>query len=165
MASTTETIYPDSLLAATTGWTTANITQIDEAENNDWLTNDGATDPQILHVSFPSPSGNLEEGAGLQTFRIYARRNQTNAVPTMDVYVYESGSLLLTLATAVNIDTTGSAYTYTWDATNLTTISGADVEAYFQFTTSGGGPNETWVDVDSVSWTAAVNLKRYFFFS
>jgi len=152
---------PDGVITAT-GFNASGATAlalIDEdpqSPGGDWLTAPLDT-AQVLRVSFPTPVGSLEVGAGLQTFRLYVRKNAANN-PTMAVSVYENGVSRLSLATGVSVaSTTGTLYTYTWNANVLSDITGAGVEIYVTASQGGGGPTSRGtLEVDAVGWEARV---------
>jgi hypothetical protein len=154
----TETLYPDGTVFTTVGFSSPNVIQVDEAEDGTWLTSDG-TNTQTVRASFPTSSGDLNTGAGLQSFRVYARKsNSAGGTPTITIGVRETGDVA-DLATGTTTDVTtypgGTAFTFTWDATLLNdTITGSEVEIFITCTKGGNGANERNVDIDSISWTA-----------
>ena len=99
----------------------------------------------LAHVSFPSPSGNLTTGSGLQNFKIYARRSTSAATPTIYADLYENGAYKAqTSLTSTNVTSdSGQLFTGTWDASSLSNIDGSGVEAYV-YGTKAGGPSFTY---------------------
>jgi hypothetical protein len=137
------------------------VGDIDEdpaSPDGNWLTlGDDGTDCDFA-VSFPTPTGDLNTGAGLQTFRIWARIGTAAGGndPTWDMAVRESGGADLASVTAQAITShSGEMITFTWDATVLATISGANVELRFLGTRSGGGPSvRRCIEIGAVEWIA-----------
>ena len=155
----TERLAPDTLITQTN--LTGAVTAIDEdpsSPGGDWLTevDDGLN--TVAHVSFPSPTGDLNAGAGLQTFKLYVRRSTEvgGNDPTITVALYESGSIVSTLLTTQSVTSlTGELITITWDATLLAGISGANAEVHATGNRSGGaaGSRRT-VEFDAIDWVA-----------
>lgn len=146
-----ETLYPDAILVQT--GLAGTISAINGAEDGTWLTSSGSNGE--LRVSFPSPSGPLTDGANLQTFRFYVRKNAAGGgdPAITSVELYENGVLRQTLVSSKSTITsaTGEVFTDPWDASNLVG-DGSGVEVRVVFTKGGGGPNERNVELDSVSW-------------
>jgi len=149
----TETLYPDSVLA-NTGDYTVSLTTVDEAPDGTWTGNTN-TQGITTRFSFPTPSGTPNTGAGLQTLRAYAQIVGTgNGDPTIQIELYEAGSLVTTqTATTVQNNAGAAWYSLSWDAADLTTGDGSNVEVLVTIVTGGGGPNENSLQLDSVEWT------------
>lgn len=111
-----------------------------------------------LRVTFPTPAAAPVAGAGAQRFRIRVRRSITHSgtgVPTLDVFLYEGGvqrgSILVDDAT-VTADDPGQIIEAPWDATDLVTADGSDVECFVITTVGGTGANERSVEIGAVEW-------------
>jgi len=148
---------PDTLIVQTN--LSGAVTDIDEdpdSAGGDWLTAvDDALDT-IMRVSFPTPTGDPNVGAGLQEFRFWVRVGSEAGgnTPTLDVALWEDGSLNTSLQTAISITSyTGEIVSVTWDATLLGTADGSLVECFAQGQRSGGsGANRRTVEFGAVEW-------------
>jgi hypothetical protein len=155
----TETIQVDGVLAETNmtdhaggALTTADIA---EAQSNNSVYHKGVADG-FVRYSYPTPSGNPTVGAGLQTFRMVARKDATGGnTVTVQVFVYENGSQVADLGTFAITSTTNATFTKTWNANVLGTADGSLVEIFLDQTDGGvGNPNNRrypWYDL--VEWT------------
>lgn len=138
----TQRLAPDAVLASANLGASPSVAAIqDDPDSPDgsWLeavADDAATD---LRVSFPSPAGNLVAGAGLQEFRALLRKSAASAgTPTVDVQLYEAGSLKGTLLSGAAIASdTGQVVSATWNASLLADASG--VECRIVATPASGG--------------------------
>ncbi len=107
----------------------------------------------VAHVSFPTPSGDPTQGAGLQEFKIWVRKVATGGgTPTVTISLYENGAPISSGATQDVTNLTGALYTYTWDASSLSNADGSGVELYIDGLKVGGGPNARSIDVGAVEW-------------
>lgn len=142
--STVSRLAPDAILASSNLGASPSLAAIqDDPDSPDgsWLeavADDTATD---LRVSFPSPAGNLVAGAGLQEFRALLRKSAASAgTPTVDVQLYEGGTLKSTLLSGAAIASdTGQVVSATWNASSLADASGAGVECRIVATPATGG--------------------------
>lgn len=142
------------------------IGDIDEGSSPDgswWVAANNNVSP-TARISMPTPSGDLNTGAGLQTFHVYVREFDSgqSGTATLTITVYESGDADNTphaQSSAMNITSaSGEWLTFTWDATGLTNADGSTVEMDFEITKSGGSPGTRQsADVGSVYWTADYN--------
>jgi hypothetical protein len=137
----TQTLAPDAILASTGLSGAVSDVQDDPASPDaNWIVYDGATNNNTdIRLSFPTPSGTLTSGAGLQTFRAWIRRNNTlgNTV-SYSLQLWENGAQVgAALATGNVTTTTGELISGTWDASTLAASSGADVEIRIQQTAGG----------------------------
>lgn len=150
---------PDALITQT-GLTGAigDIQDDPDSPDGNWLTTSNNTNT-VCHTSFPSPSGNLTTGSGLQEFRAWVRKTNHSTDPTADLLVYENGILMTTLAGSVLVtSTTGQMLSGTWDASILSDVSGVNVELLVNGTVGGGSPgNRASVEVGAVEWNATYN--------
>jgi hypothetical protein len=94
----------------------------------------------IVRVPFPSPSGDLTTGAGLQTFKCWVKKSSIGSNPGYSLQLYEAGSIVgSALQTGTVTSATGELLTATWNAADLADISGADVELRLVQTSGGTG--------------------------
>lgn len=160
-------LYPDAILSQTnlTGTVSA-FTDSPSSPDATWLTNNagGAT---AVRVSFPTPSNTLLLPAVLgQVFKVLVRITSTgtNAV-TADIALYESGSLVSTLATGLSVtSTTGQIITATLSNPSvLADLNGTNVElAVTQSAGTGGSPaSRKYMDIGAIEWTAELVDTRY----
>lgn len=141
----TTTLLPAALVANNG---VASIANIDEGVGSpDGSTVGMAGTSSYFRVSFPAVAGSLNLGAGLQTFRLRAKRTFSGS-PTMVVDVYESGSVVASAILTQNLSSSMTNYSATWNASILSDISGSGVQMHVRKTTSEG------VDVDAVDWIA-----------
>jgi hypothetical protein len=155
----TELLLPDAVITATN--LTANIADLDEGVDNFdgvYATTNASNANTLLVLSFPTPSGDLTLGAGLQTFRARVRKNATGGNnPTVRIEVRESGTIRANSTNTTVTSLTGVDITFTWDASALALQTGVDVEIGIaqQGGGSGGGPaNRRWIETDTADWTA-----------
>jgi hypothetical protein len=155
----TELLLPNAVITATN--LTADIADLDEGVDNFddvYATNNGENANTLLVLSFPTPSGSLNLGAGLQTFRARVRKNaDTGNNPTVRIEVRESGTIRANSGNTTVTSLTGVDITFTWDASVLNLQSGADVEIGIaqQAGGSGGAPgNRRWIETDTADWNA-----------
>jgi hypothetical protein len=155
----TELLLPDAVITATN--LTADIADLDEGVDNFdgvYATTNAGNGNTLLVLSFPSPSGDLTLGAGLQTFRARVRKNATGGNnPTVRIEVREGGTIRANSGNTTVTSLTGVDITFTWDASVLNLQNGADVEIGIaqQAGGSGGNPNNRrWIETDAADWTA-----------
>ncbi len=155
----TELLLPDAVITATN--LTADIANLDEGVDNFdgvYATNQGANANTLLALSFPTPSGDLTLGAGLQTFRARVRKNATGGNdPTVRIEVREGGTIRANSENTTVTSLTGVDITFTWDASVLALQTGEDVEIGIaqQAGGAGGGPaNRRWIETDTADWNA-----------
>lgn len=111
----------------------ANIQDDPDSPDGSWLTATSATTSTALRVTFPTPSG---PPYGAQNFRLLLRKTTGATTPTVDVQLYQNGSLnsLLLDNTAIT-NTTGQVVQADWLASALTgTVNGSDVECRVEST-------------------------------
>ncbi len=151
-----QTLSPDALLDQT--GLTGSLTDIqDDPDSPDanWLTTSNNTST-VARVSFPTPSGDLTVGAGLQEFRVLVRKTNHSTNPTCTVDLYENGSLVTNLVSSTTISTTsGIVLSGTWNASSLSNINGSLVECRVVGTPGSGNPsNRASVEVGAIEWNA-----------
>lgn len=155
----TELLLPDAVVTATN--LTANIANLDEGVGSFdgvYATTQSSNANTLLIFSFPTPSGDLTLGAGLQTFRARVRKNAGGGSnPSVRLEVRENGVLRANSTNTTVTSTTGVNITFTWDASVLNLQTGVDVEIGIaqQSGGSGGNPNNRrWIETDTADWTA-----------
>lgn len=155
----TELLLPDAVVTATN--LTANIANLDEGVGSFdgvYATTQSSNANTLLILSFPTPSGDLTLGAGLQTFRARVRKNAGGGSnPSVRLEVRENGVLRANSTNTTVTSTTGVNITFTWDASVLNLQTGVDVEIGIaqQSGGSGGNPNNRrWIETDTADWTA-----------
>lgn len=153
----TERQSPDALLVQTnlSGAVTAIQDDPDSPDGN-WLTAISNNADSVCVVSFPTPTGNPNPGAGLQEFRFWARLTPNGTACTYNVYLRENGTRLnggAAIATGSLTSTTGQILSAPWDASLLGTADGSLVEAELVVVKSGGSPaSRTTGEVGAVEW-------------
>lgn len=155
----TELLLPDAVITATN--LTADINDLNEGVDNFddvYATTQGSNANTLLVLSFPTPSGSLTLGAGLQTFRARVRKNSTGGNnPTVRLEVREDGVLRANSSNTTVTSLTGVDITFTWDASVLTLQTGVDVEIGIAQQGGGAGGNANnrrWIETDTADWTA-----------
>ena len=160
-----ERLAPDVLLQQTN--LSGAVTDIDDdpdAPDAAWLTAPGSNSNTAARTSFPSPSGNLITGAGLQEFRVQVRKTNHSTDPSAVVELWEAGALVATVIGSTAISSTiGQILAGAFDASLLADISGAGVECLVAGTVGGGAPaNRASVEVGAVEWNAEVVAQNIF---
>jgi len=155
----TELLLPDAVITATN--LTANIADLDEGVDNFdgvYATTNAINANTLLVLSFPTPSGSLNLGANLQTFRARVRKNSTGGNnPTVRIEVREDGTIRANSGNTTVTSLTGVDITFTWDASVLNLQDGADVEIGIAQQAGGAGGNANnrrWIETDTADWTA-----------
>lgn len=107
----------------------------------------------VAHVSFPTPSGNLTQGANLQEFKVWIKKWNGTGTPQCRIDLYEGGALVTSGVLTNVTSTTGELKSFTWDASALTNADGSGVEAYVFGDAVGGAPAaRVSVSVGAVEW-------------
>lgn len=107
----------------------------------------GYTDtPGHVRCSFQAPPANLTIGAGLQTFRLRARRQ--GAATQFSMYLYESTTQKALLLSQQSLTSSFILYTSTWNASLLDDVSGVNVQV--QFNRNSGDDFQ----IDAFDWIA-----------
>lgn len=150
----TETKPPDAVLEST-AYSALNLADIDEdpgspdAAFGTWA----GIGNTIARVSFPTPSGTPNTGAGMQTFRAYVKRTVSAAPnPTAGLYLWENGSSKALLWSGSITSTTGQLIIGTWDATLLGTPNGSGVELRLVQLSGGTSINRSGVVLGAAAW-------------
>ena len=149
-----ERLAPDAILAQTN--LSGAVTAIDEDPDSadaSWLTAPGSNNATAVRVSFPTPSGPLTTGAGVQNFRVQVRKTAHSTNPTCTIELYENGTLISTLVSGTAVSsTTGTVIQATWDATGRTA---SQIECRVSGTVGGGSPgNRASLEVGAIEWNA-----------
>lgn len=150
-----ERLAPDALTTQTnlTG-SLANIDEDPDSPDASWLVATGNNVSTTAHVTFPTPTGPLTTGAGLQEFRIQVRKfsSTQTGTPTVIIDLYDNGSLISSSGSTNVTSATGQVVSYTWDATGRTA---ATVECRVRGIATGGSPGvRNTVDVGAIEWNA-----------
>lgn len=111
------------------------------------------TEPTVntdVRVSFPTPTASPDISGATQEFRALVRKKGALAAnPTAAIELWENGTLKSTVVSATSItNTTGQVISGFWDASTLTTASGANVEAKVV----GAGAPGVSVEVGAIRW-------------
>jgi hypothetical protein len=97
-----------------------------DSPDGDWWTAVNPTANTQARLGLQTPDGNLVTA---QAFELYLRKTAGAGDPTVDVDLYEGGSLVQNLVSGVSItSTTGQKVTVPWDASLLADPSGAGAE-------------------------------------
>lgn len=145
---TTETLLPDALVSSAV--TLGNFSDLDEgvsAPDGNGMTLVGTT--SHIRLSFPTPSRSPKLGAGLQTFRVRARRPGGSATNLL-VWLAETGGSPAQIATQA----TGASfvdYSFTWDASALGAADGSAVQLYLTISANNA------VQIDAVDWVVELS--------
>ncbi len=133
--------------------TSVNPTRIPK---EDWLIATSQIADTDLRVTFPSVTANP---TGPQTFKTYLRRTYDGPInPAVDIYLYENGSSVRKIISAQSISSlVGEQVNAIWDASELTTASGANVECRVVGLHSGGAL-PTFVNKGTASDTNATSI-------
>jgi hypothetical protein len=155
----TELLLPDAVITATN--LTANIADLDEGVDNFdgvYATTNAANANTLLVLSFPTPSGTLNTGAGLQTFRARVRKNATGGNnPAVRIEIRENGTIRANSTNTTVTSLTGVNITFTWDASVLALQDGVDVQIAIAQQSGGSGgnaANRRWIETDTADWNA-----------
>jgi hypothetical protein len=110
----------------------------------------------VLRTTFGTPTNDLLTGTDKQKFRLYVRRDAQNdgtGTPTVDLFLYESGTQKQALATGISITSdSGQIIEDSWDAINLAAVSGANVELRAVGQVGGTGIQQRTVEFGAVEW-------------
>ena len=162
----TERKEPD-VLVASTGLTgiVSDIQADPDTKSGSWTAADPlrATGNNVstdIHCSFGSPSGDLTVGADLQGFRILLRPFDSGQTGDPDwrieLWEFEASSWSLVRAgstTQILNDAGDTVVEFTWNANELTTISGENVGIKVFGVKTGGSPTiRNTVDFGAVEW-------------
>lgn len=152
----TERLAPDGETFTLTQLTGA-YTDVDEdpdSHDNNYLNATGNNVNTAVLASFPTPTGNPTVGADLQEFRVRVHQfdeGQTGT-PQARIELWENG-VLVRAGTDTDVTTGGVVLSFTWNANELATADGSQVECNVVGTKSGGSPSaRNSVEVDAIEW-------------
>lgn len=114
----------------------------------------GAPETRV-RVSFPTPVRNPKLGTDLQDFTAQCRQDGTGSTADFHLRLFETGgtTALYTSAPIAAAADPGVVVPTFWNATALSTISGAAVEAEIVGVPRGG----SWVEVGALEWNATLS--------
>lgn len=154
----TERLAPDAVLDSTNYLSLALASIQDDPDSPDALWGAWDTGNTTCRVSFPSPSGSLTPGAGLQEGRALIRKagGTGGNLPAWSLELWEAGALISVLASGTVSSETGTVVAGTFDASVLADPSGGAVELLLAQTDGGTGkPAERrGVEVGAIEWNA-----------
>lgn len=161
--SSSETILPSSVVSTTN--LSANINDLNEGVDNFngvYATNSALNSNTNLVLGFSTPPNFLKIGSNLQTFRARVRKNASGGnTTTVRIRVRENGgSTLDTSSTFTITSTTGENISFTWDASILNSLNGADVEIVIEQVsggTSATASSRRWIEIDTADWIATLS--------
>lgn len=146
-----------TFIAASTNASGA-VTNVDEGDSADgnYMTPTTGTDWDA-RFDFGTPASAPATGARRQCFFVLVKASAAPtsmvAVPTVKAELYEAGSLVLDLGTKIITSTTNQQLFWSWDAAELATASGADVQIKLTFAgTAYGGVPYPAGHLESVYW-------------
>lgn len=151
----TESKIPNAIISSTnyTG-SIADIQDDPDSPDSNWLVVTSVTHDSSVRVSFPTPSGRLQGGAALQTFKVYVAQSipSNSGIPACYIALWYDG-VLIRAGTPVNITGGGQLVSFTWDASELPSLTGADVECRVVIQRAGGSISvRNSVDVGAIEW-------------
>ncbi len=151
----TTTSLPTSIISSS-GFSSVSLANIDEdpdSPDGAWAVASANNVNTVARVEFPTPAGNP---TGVQTFKIYVRKNTANSGnPTAKIDLYQGATLVASGSSQSVTSTTGQMLSQTFDlaSTPLPDTSGAAVRAEFNATAAGGGPSvRNSVDLGAINW-------------
>jgi hypothetical protein len=150
-----ETLPPDQLVSSA-NYSTLNLADIDDdpaSPDASFGTWDGNGDTSAL-IGFPTPTGDLTEGSGLQVFRAQIREaagGGSNSV-SWSLELWEDGVLVSVLDTGTVTDT--EIINGSFDAASLGTADGSLVQAAIIQTDGGSGnpQQRNGLELGAVAW-------------
>lgn len=103
-----------------------------------------------LRVTFPTPLSPPDTGAGVQEFRALVRKvGAFSGTPTAAIELWENGSFKSTRLAATNVSSTaGVVLSGVWDAADLTSADGSNVECKVV----GAGAPGVSLEVGALDW-------------
>lgn len=162
----TESKYPDGTVFALTNLTGAYTDVDDDPDSPDanWLSATSDSTNSIVRASFPSPTGDLTSGAGLQEFRVLYRNSPTGkTADQLDIYLYENGAQVGSVLLSQPNPADNTVYSATWNAGDLSDISGVDVEIYIVTTADTSPPTQVATgEVGAIEWNVTYTVTGSF---
>jgi hypothetical protein len=124
------------------------------------FTVDSTAAQTVLRTTFSTPSSapfiNESPTKRKQIFRAYVRRDSENlgtGTPNVDFFLYEGGVQKEVLDANISVTSdTGEVVEARWDAANLATADGSDVEVRIVGDVGGAGINARTVEFGAVEW-------------
>lgn len=150
-----ERLSPDALLEQVNlSGALADIQDDPDSPDGNWLTYVANNLDTVTRVGFPTPTGSPTQGADLQEFKIWVRKQPGTGTPAVSIDLYENGVLVANLMAATSVTSpTGELFSATWDATQLGTADGSVVECRIFGQWSNGAPTaRCTVEVGAVEW-------------
>lgn len=150
---TSETLKPNAIVTSTnTSSAVSTIQDNPSSPDTTFMTPTTSGTSMMVEVNFPLPANNLVTGSGLQTFNVYAKRDNTNGTPSYTIALYDNGTQLAISGSNSVSSTTGSVTSYTWDAGLLSNVNGSTVQCRVTTTAYSSGSKKTNVDIGYISW-------------
>lgn len=147
-------LAPDAILEQTnlTG-SLANIQDDPDTPDANWLTANADTD-SIARVSFPTPTGTLSSGSGIQNFRVRVRSSNTGSASsgTVALQLYENGVLKTQTSLTLAGTSAGTVLQYAWDAASLGGSSNVECRVVGTGVYGGNAANKFRVEIGAIEW-------------
>jgi len=131
-----------------------NVDDDPDSPDGEWLTTASNNNDTGCLASFPTPSGNPTQGAGVQEFRVLFRQfdEAQGGTPEGRIELWENG-VLIRAGSDTAIPDGGLVVSFTWNANELGTADGSLVECNAVGTKSGGSPgNRNSTEVGAIEW-------------
>jgi len=148
-----EILVPTGLVSSTNA--TGTYTDVDEnyqAPDGNVITATVTTSAWDANLSFGSPAANPSTGAYRQQFWLRVKKSggSDTGTPKIKAELYESGVLTLDLGTKYVVSESYVWIFFPWDATELVTATGANVE--LKLTVTPSTSSDWTVSLDTVAW-------------
>lgn len=125
-----------------------------DSPDGNWLTASGNNVDTAVLASFPTPSGNPTVGADLQEFRVLVRQYDEgqSGTPNARIELWENGGMIRA-GSDTPVPQGGTVLSFTWNANEISTADGSQVECYVYGTKAGGSPSaRNTVEVGAIEW-------------
>ncbi len=170
----TERLEPDVLITLTNMTGVVGDIQADpDTKSGSWTATDplratGNNTNVTAHCSFPTPTGDLTVGAGLQEFRVLLRpfdAGQTSD-PNWRIELWQAGVLIRAGSnTSILNDAGDTVVAFPWNGNELTLIDGSAVEIkVFGIKTGGSGSKRNTIDFGAIEWNVTYDASGTTFF-
>jgi hypothetical protein len=151
-------LAPTALLASTN--TSGAVTDVDESPRSPdglWITPTTLGTEWQARFSFGTPAATPRVGSNRQTFVVWAKRvngDVTFEWPLLTAHLYESGVFKADLGCRVVSSATGQILVFRWDASLLSTASGADVEVLLKASgrSPASGTSSVGIHLGALAW-------------